>query len=64
MNYQELVENVKQKLLLPTTEDYKGAAEAIHRLEDTYSLDPMDIARGNLSKKYISRQLNCKLATF
>ena len=54
------MQDIKNKILLPTNDDYKGSIEAIHRLEDTYLLNPADIARGNLSQKHISRPLTCK----
>jgi prolyl 4-hydroxylase len=52
-----IVDEIKEKILLPSSDDYKGSIEAIHRLEDTYLLDPADIARGNLSQKHVSRPL-------
>jgi hypothetical protein len=54
-----IVDEIKDKILLPSNDDYKGSIEAIYRLEDTYLLEPMDIARGNLSQKHISRPLTC-----
>lgn len=42
---------------IPTREDYEGAIVAIHRLEDTYNLDPSDIRNGKMSQKYPSRPL-------
>ncbi len=56
--YEEKVEEIKENFLLPTNDDYKGSIEAIHRLEDTYLLDPADIASGVLSQKHVSRPLN------
>ena len=53
----ELVDNVKNDNLFPTSEDYTGAATALHRLEDTYNLAPSDIRKGNLSQQYPSREL-------
>ena len=43
--------------MLPTNEDYEGAIVALHRLEDTYLLDPNDIRTGKLSEKHPSRPL-------
>lgn len=40
------------KLDLPTTEDYEGVIEAIHRLEDTYLIDPQTISNGKMSEKF------------
>ena len=54
----ELVEEIKEKYTLPSNDDYKGSIEAIHRLEDTYLLDPFEIAKGTLSQKHVSRPLN------
>jgi len=42
----------KSKLDLPTTEDYEGVIEAIHRLEDTYLIDPHYFSSGNISEQY------------
>ena len=53
----ELVDFIKENYMLPTIEDYNGAASALLRLEDTYNLKPSDIRKGNLSKQYPSRQL-------
>ena len=53
----EVVSEIKEKYLLPTSEDYKGAIAGIQRLEDTYLLQPRDIRNGNLSEKYQSRPL-------
>ncbi len=47
--------------MLPGTDDYNGAAVALHRLEDTYNLKPRDIRSGSLSKKYPSRELTGKI---
>lgn len=54
------LDNIKEKYLLPTEEDYRGAIEGIHRLEAVYQLDTKDIRNGNLSKKYPSRPLSGK----
>ena len=56
----EYVDRVKENLILPTIEDYEGVIVALHRLEDTYLLDPKDIRTGNLSRKHPSRPLNGK----
>jgi prolyl 4-hydroxylase len=58
-----VVDEIKEKILLPSNDDYKGSIEAIYRLEDTYLLEPADIARGNLSQKHMSRPLTCNLFT-
>jgi hypothetical protein len=55
-----LVRDIKENYLLPDNEDYKGTIAAIHRLEDTYLLDPEKIRTGQLSEKYSSRPLNGK----
>jgi prolyl 4-hydroxylase len=57
---QSIVNEIEGKYLLPTEEDYRGAIEGIHRLEDVYQLDTRDIRLGNLSKKYPSRPLSGK----
>jgi hypothetical protein len=43
---------LKSKLDLPTAEDYEGSIEAIHRLEDTYQINPKDMSDGKISEKY------------
>ena len=48
----DLVNYLKSKLDLPTAEDYEGSIEAIHRLEDTYQINPKDMSDGNISEKY------------
>ena len=53
-----MVDRIKRNYLLPTQEDYEGAAIALHRLEDTYALKPADIRIGKLSKNYPSKQLS------
>lgn len=53
----EMVSLIKEKYSLPTSDDYYGVIKAIHRLEDTYQLDPTDIRTGNLSVKHPSRPL-------
>jgi hypothetical protein len=57
----EYVDRVKENLILPTIEDYEGVIVALHRLEDTYLLDPKDIRTGNLSRKHPSRPLNGRI---
>ncbi len=47
-----LVNYLKSKLDLPTAEDYEGSIEAIHRLEDTYQINPRDMSDGKISEKY------------
>ena len=56
-----MVKTIKEKFMLPTNEDYKGAIKAIHRLEDTYLLSPSDIRSGKLSQKHPSRPLTGNL---
>jgi len=54
----DLVSEIKEKYVLPSSEDYSGAIQALHRLSDTYLLNPKEIRLGNLSKNYPSRPLN------
>ena len=58
----ETINKIKTNLTLPTEEDYEGAIVALHRLEDTYLLDPKDIKNGILSDKNPSRSLTGNLA--
>jgi len=57
MKIQALVRDIKESHLLPDNEDYRGTIAAIHRLEDTYLLEPEKIRSGKLSEKYSSRPL-------
>jgi hypothetical protein len=43
---------------LPTYEDYSGSVTALHRLEDTYLLRPVDIRKGNIGLFKSIRELN------
>lgn len=52
-----LVSDIKEKYPLPSLEDYNGAAVALHRLEDTYQIEPQNIRLGNLSSQFPSRPL-------
>ncbi len=36
---------------LPTQEDFNGAMTAVMRLQDTYDLQPHELASGNLGKE-------------
>ncbi len=36
---------------LPTDEDFNGAMTAVMRLQDTYDLEPQELASGNLGKQ-------------
>ena len=36
---------------LPDQEDFEGAMTAVMRLQDTYDLEPKEIASGNLGKE-------------
>ena len=36
---------------LPTQEDFNGAMTAVMRLQDTYDLQPQELASGNLGKE-------------
>ena len=54
----DVVREIKEAFILPTNEDYEGAIIALHRLEDTYSLEPSQIRRGNLSALYPSKPLS------
>lgn len=58
----DLVSEIKEKYVLPSSEDYSGAIQALHRLSDTYLLNPKEIRLGNLSQNYPSRPLNGILA--
>ena len=51
---------ITESYTLPTDEDYNGAILAIHRLEDTYLLEPKDVRSGKLSEHYPSRGLTRK----
>ncbi len=53
-----MVKSIKEKFQLPTNDDYKGAIQAINRLEDTYLLTTREIQSGTLSQKYPSRPLD------
>lgn len=53
-----MVFDIKEKSNLPDNDDYIGAIQAIHRLQDTYLLDSSEIRLGNLSSRYPSRPLN------
>jgi hypothetical protein len=55
------VSSIKNVHNLPTTEDYDGAILGIHRLEDTYQLDPMNLSSSNISMKHPSRPLTGKI---
>ena len=52
-----MVHDIQENYNLPNNDDYSGAIVAIHRLEDTYQLDPTNIRKGNLSKNFPSRSL-------
>ena len=39
---------------MPTDEDYFGVMKAIHRLAQTYLLEPKDLRFGNIIQKYSS----------
>lgn len=52
-----MIDEFRENENLPDKDDYEGAIVAIHRLQDTYLLDPIDIRTGNLSKNYPSRPL-------
>lgn len=60
-NLPDTINKIKTNLTLPTEEDYEGAIVALHRLEDTYLLDPKDIKNGILSDKNPSRSLTGNL---
>lgn len=53
-----MVADIKENFILPSNDDYVGAISALHRLEDTYLLEPEKISHGNLSQKHPSRALN------
>lgn len=54
----KFVRDIKEEFFLPNNEDYDGVIKAMHRLEDTYLLEPKDIRLGNLNSLYPSRPLN------
>lgn len=54
----KFVRDIKEEFFLPTNEDYDGVIKALHRLEDTYLLNPKDLRLGNLNSIYPSRPLN------
>ena len=47
-----------QPLKWPSEEDLSGAALALTRLQDTYNLDPNDLAHGKLNGKMIGPTLS------
>ena len=51
------MDHLYENQTMPNNEDYIGAVQAIHRLSDTYLIEPDDIRKGNISTKYPSRQL-------
>lgn len=54
-----MVSEIKDKTLLPSNEDYEGAITALHRLEDTFALEPSDLRLGKMSQKYAqAREMN------
>lgn len=53
-----MVDGIKNKCILPTGDDYTGAINALHRLEDTYLLSPPEIRSGNHSQNSLCRPLN------
>ena len=55
-----MLDNLKNKFVLPTNEDYVGSINGLLRLEDTYLLEPDEIRKGKLSDKYPSRPLTGK----
>ena len=52
-----MLDNLKNKFVLPTNEDYVGSINGLLRLEDTYLLESDEIRKGKLSDKYPSRPL-------
>lgn len=47
------ISSIKSRVNFPTGEDLSGAAIALVRLQDTYKLDPVEVAKGLLNgKKY------------
>jgi hypothetical protein len=47
---------------MPNDEDYFGVMKAIHRLAQTYLLEPKDLRFGNISQKYSAiRPVDCNL---
>ena len=60
---QELVsriENGNYGIMYPSEEDVKGAAIALLRLQDTYRLDPHELAEGRIYHDQLNRTLDCK----
>ena len=51
------MDHLYENQTMPNNEDYIGAVQAIHRLSDTYLIEPDDIRKGNISTNYPSRQL-------
>ncbi|CAF0718005.1 unnamed protein product [Brachionus calyciflorus] len=54
----KMVSELKERYNLPGDEDYEGVIKGMHRLEDTYLLNPSDIRTGSLSMRHTSRALN------
>lgn len=55
----DVTDEIKEKSLMPTNEDYEGAISALHRLEDTFALKPSDLRLGKMSQKFVqARELN------
>ena len=49
----------ENSIIMPTSKDYEGVIQGVHRLQTMYGLDVKDIRVGNLSQKYpVSRSLN------
>jgi len=60
----EILNEIIKKFLVPNDEDYFGVMNAIHRLSETYLLEPKHLRLGNIShiKSHHSsiRPLDCK----
>lgn len=57
-----MMAEMDKSLILPNQEDFIGAAVALHRLEDTYLLEPADMRGTNLSENFpLARRLTCNL---
>ncbi|RNA10195.1 prolyl 4-hydroxylase subunit alpha-2 [Brachionus plicatilis] len=54
----KFVRDIKEDVFLPDNEDYEGVIKAMHRLEDTYLIQPNDIRLGNLKTQHPSRPLS------
>lgn len=54
------IADMKQKFKFPNHEDLTGAAQAITRLQETYLLEPKEMAEGCIVGKSCTLKLSCK----